>query len=1038
MWTRCERAKLFLDFLVPRLHAIPASPPFGQARVVRSSHICTGAPRRAPRSGTRASSSSAPAHPQGEGDGRPTARSELRQPSTQDANARRKAKRSDFTAPTRLAEIHGEYEYNVPLRMPYAGDVLARQTTATQEVFEGKWRARKARGRASGFDAWHTAAPKDRPAEQTTPEDTATPEPPEAQQGDSQALTDLRLQLLQPTLPPDFLLRLRPLAHAITPRDVGDITRFLCTPAKLVGSFPTPSGIPWPASVGKEGDMPGAEVELELALLCMRRSPAHHAQALRAVMLRHLGQGPEGHHMLQRCWDELVRTRSRRGYVDRLTGHNIGELVTIYLALLAGRAVGTYQTRDGQERPLPASLEIPFFRDALELGVRIGRGSRAGHLEVRARPGQPLTPSLGKALLLPYLTTPVLGTLLNWLAAIQFARMAHDSKKLYMYISVLTRNKNAAEVWELWERVEEGVRGGWAMFVGGQKGEAPGIRYWDKEQTEEVGFGEHRYEEEEHDEKEEDEEENLDEGDDELQKLESEVRALEGELQSLEADTATPAPVEEKRAPSSVIPIRIVTPVQTAFLSSFLMLHRPDLTTMILTYLISAKIKLTTHHFSALLSGFAKRGSLNEAQQTWKMMGEQNVERDRASWNAYLQALFGGKQWRDGMMEFAKMREAFPEPEKRPEPVKDQDKSGVKQHDKREQGVGTQVWNTVLHGLFLNDRTEEARLLWREMHRLGMVDVVSYNTALKFQARKDDWVGIARSLRALEQDGIRPDAYTFTTILEVTASRTTKGQDRIDSVRNAVHLVWGVMKKHGVRANGVMIGKIVDSMVNGGREENVRAAIALLQEIEQSESGEILFPGSGPSDQNPSPLMKDIPIEESASRLNEITYTACIVGIMRSTLDGPVKRTLAAQLLQRMRARNIGANRVTYHVLLRACFDTGAAAEGMSLWREQRAMGFANRDTWYLVLRGLIDLDPNFDSSRVPQAVSVDQYFPDQASLLPSGELRVPDGNREDWIKEVATALEDEGVWLDGSLRTMWNRLMASRGHYNAIQAAFN
>ncbi|KZT57067.1 hypothetical protein CALCODRAFT_496535 [Calocera cornea HHB12733] len=1031
MWARCERATLFLDFLAPELHTILASRP----RVPRARGYLYA------RKGARASSSTAQAHPKlGEG----TRLQDYHQQESPEVPKRpRPLTRSDFSAPTRLAEIHGQYDYNVPPSMGYSTEVLSRQALAPDMeqagrrpsrlgIGKGRWSERKARAKAAGWDAWHNAPAGEEPSDQTASAESSLLEPSEDTYPDSQALTDLRLQLLQSTLPPDFLLRLRPLVHAITARDIGDINRFLCTPSKLGGSFPTPSGIPWPASSGKEaeGDMPAEEVELELAMLLMRHSPTHLAQALRAVMLRNLAKG--NHHMVQRCWDDFVRLRSKRGNVDRLTGHNVGDLATIYLASLAERAVDACHTREGTERALPPYLGIPFFRQALELGVRIGRSSRGGYIETRSRPGQVFAPPIAKQLLQPYISGAVLDTLLNWIGAIQLARMAQDGKKLYMHIGTLARNKDAAELWGLWARCEAGVRGGWAVFVGAQKGEIPDIRLWDGEETEEAESAERSHAEEDQGEDRDKEEELLDEGDESQHKIDNEVQDdVVTSSPDIKKDVRTAGPSQEKLPPPSLLPIRIVTPVQTAFLSSFLLLHRPDLTTRILTTLMSSKMKLTTHHFSALLSGFAKRGSLIEAEQAWKMMEEQGVERDRASWNAWLQALFGGRKWKDGMTEFAKMREAFPEPQLARGSIKGQAGSKAHLQPKTEEGVGQQVWNTVLHGLFLNDRMEEARLLWRQMHRLGMVDVVSYNTILRFQARKGNWTGIAQTLQALSRDKIKPDAYTFTTILEVAAPKTSRGQERIDSVRHGVHLVWDVMKKYDIKANGVMIGRIVDALVNGGREENVRAAIAFLDEVERSESGEVMVQGgnsdAGDLDPHQLAMIQGIPAEESGSRLNEITYTACIVGIMRSTLTLPVKRALAAQLLQRMRARNIGANRVTYHVLLRAAFDADAPAEAMSLWREQRARGFANSDTWYLVIRGLLGLDPTFESSLFPRAMAVDNYFPDQNSLIPSGDLHVVDGNREMWIREVARALEDDGIPVEGQVKTMWNKLMASR-----------
>jgi hypothetical protein len=61
---------------------------------------------------------------------------------------------------------------------------------------------------------------------------------------------------------------------------------------------------------------------------------------------------------------------------------------------------------------------------------------------------------------------------------------------------------------------------------------------------------------------------------------------------------------------------------------------------------------------------------------------------------------------------------------------------------------------------------------------------------------------------------------------------------------------------------------------------------------------------------------------------------------------------------------------------------------------------------------------------------SVSRFFPDNKPLSPRGEWEVPDGSREEWIREVAQAIEQDEVALVGNLAKAWNKLIGSRGRH--------
>jgi hypothetical protein len=92
---------------------------------------------------------------------------------------------------------------------------------------------------------------------------------------------------------------------------------------------------------------------------------------------------------------------------------------------------------------------------------------------------------------------------------------------------------------------------------------------------------------------------------------------------------------------------------------------------------------------------------------------------------------------------------------------------------------------------------------------------------------------------------------------------------------------------------------------------------------------------------------------------NDVTYTGILASLHRWVSPNTVlAEECEKYVLKKMKERNIQPNRVTYHILIKACLEN-PEPEGL-----RRALGYyremANRkismnyDTWYVLLHGLI------------------------------------------------------------------------------------
>ncbi|EPT04001.1 hypothetical protein FOMPIDRAFT_120794 [Fomitopsis schrenkii] len=234
------------------------------------------------------------------------------------------------------------------------------------------------------------------------------------------------------------------------------------------------------------------------------------------------------------------------------------------------------------------------------------------------------------------------------------------------------------------------------------------------------------------------------------------------------------------------------------------------------------------------------------------------------------------------------------------------------------------VYNSMLHGLLFYDREKDARALLQEMQLEGPApDIVTYNTFLRWYARKDQLKSLAEVLQMLEPTGLKGDVYTFSIVL----SALMKVRD------DAPQIMLSLMERHGVQPNTATMTSIIDQQVRAHTQTGFRSALDLLSRMERGD-----IKGAEP---------------------NEVTYTAMLTAIHRSTrLERNVIEEYRDIIWKRMQDRGIKPVRSTYNTIIKSCFDNPDSESvqwAMKYYRDMVRRGlFMANDTWYILLQGLL------------------------------------------------------------------------------------
>ncbi|KAG1749882.1 uncharacterized protein EDB91DRAFT_1110194 [Suillus paluster] len=342
-----------------------------------------------------------------------------------------------------------------------------------------------------------------------------------------------------------------------------------------------------------------------------------------------------------------------------------------------------------------------------------------------------------------------------------------------------------------------------------------------------------------------------------------------------------------------------------AFLTGFLRCHRRDLAEKLWHDMVKHGIQPGVITWTALLDGFDSMGEADAASTSWDNMISQGIRPGILTYRAVISTLFNARKPDDAIEKFAEF------------------KQGLANGSLPDTEDALSVYNTVLHGLLNNGRPGDADALLQNLRQKGpKPDIVSYNTFLRHHGRRGEFRAVSVLLECLREDGLTGDAFTFSSVLSalLKVGRT-----------DATDLVLSLMKKQNVEPNVAVFSAIIDQQLREPSEQGLRTAMELLQKMETN-------PDAQP---------------------NDVTYTGVLASLHRRVWpDTALAEECKRYVLKRMKERNIRSNRVTYHILIKACLEN-PEAEGL-----RGALGYyremANRkvpmnyDTWYILLHGLI------------------------------------------------------------------------------------
>ncbi|KAF9015488.1 hypothetical protein BDQ17DRAFT_1445223, partial [Cyathus striatus] len=377
-------------------------------------------------------------------------------------------------------------------------------------------------------------------------------------------------------------------------------------------------------------------------------------------------------------------------------------------------------------------------------------------------------------------------------------------------------------------------------------------------------------------------------------------------------------------------PIALNTIVWTAFISAFLKCESRDLAGRVWDDQKKLGLKPTVSMWTAVLDAYEGAGATTDAIAAWNMMRSQGIEPDALAYRAIISALFRCHNANDAFTRFQEFQQKC-------------------QTSSSEAQVLT-VYNTVISGLLWELKGHEAKALLQMMREKGPTpDIVTYNTFLRFYARRLDFRSLADIVNKMADAKITGDVFTFSTILSGLLKAGKK---------DAPELVLQLMKKQGVQPNIATYTAIVTQQMREHKEENLHSAFRLIQIMEKE-------PGLEP---------------------NEVTYTAILSGVCRGGwLSAQKSRQWRDQIIERMKHRGVLFGLPTYHTVLESSLYSSEGEglrEAMACYEEmkERQIQFMDK-TWYIILSGLMHRDEWDLAGDVVRDMEESGYSPKERSL---------------------------------------------------------
>lgn len=314
------------------------------------------------------------------------------------------------------------------------------------------------------------------------------------------------------------------------------------------------------------------------------------------------------------------------------------------------------------------------------------------------------------------------------------------------------------------------------------------------------------------------------------------------------------------------------------FLVGFVRAKMYDRATEIWTWLENPRAPLAPGVviWTALLRGYSANGDTAAAEAVFSQMQSAGIKPDSVTWINLVDGYFKAKNLTKAVELLQKM---FTNKELR-ETLKD---------GKFEE----EIYRKIIAGFLAAGKAEPAEAVLKDMLDEGVQPTIhSYNLFIRHYTlgSKVDFPSIVKTLRLISEQNLQADVFTFTMVLKGLLT-VSKG--------DAVAKLISIMENSGVKPTVTTYGAIINSLSISGVASQLRAAIELVDEMEQA-----------------------------GMKTNEIIYTSIIQGFLKGMRNVSVELEegevvhpylkAALALRSRMDSRKIPMNRIGYNAIIDA------------------------------------------------------------------------------------------------------------------------
>ncbi|TFY77217.1 hypothetical protein EWM64_g6795 [Hericium alpestre] len=237
------------------------------------------------------------------------------------------------------------------------------------------------------------------------------------------------------------------------------------------------------------------------------------------------------------------------------------------------------------------------------------------------------------------------------------------------------------------------------------------------------------------------------------------------------------------------------------------------------------------------------------------------------------------------------------------------------------------VYNAMIKTHLYGSQHAEAQNLLADMRKHGpSPDISSYNAFLSYYYNTKDYRHLSSTLKAIMTDGLQGDVATFSIILRAYLQMRSRDEAIAATIR--------MMKKHGVLPNVAMYTSIIDNLLEERSEDGLRAAMDMVKMMEDHENPDV------------HPTVK--------------TYTCILAGVYKYQELGPsLRQECVNYVLQKRAEGRVRWTKVAFHNVISAALsnrDPDCVRQALQyFYSMHREKVPTTQDTWYLLLRGLLD-----------------------------------------------------------------------------------